>query len=336
MARQFIARRMACELVLLSLAMIFAVPAASAQTQDRDDEIVANLAGGRVIIHVAKDNNIIFAAIDNPVELGGIPPRVMELDSTHIGILFGASEWRSPADPQPIRLDRNFHRIGAPDRRYANPGEAEPDLETLGVAFLEKLRPLVTQLHHKIDIAPDEPLFELVIIGFAPDEYGAEVWTAEYRAQQEQIAARGQYWQTHILRPRFTQLYPPEKHQPRVLVEARYPAALKGPALMQLIQSNDPRIAQLRNSEPRFAKVAELIDHGQAQKAVPADSADFLRAVLPLIVGDAHFVLGTMEEQHGFEWIVPPDEPVEKTSKDDKDRPPEAPSLRRRPQQPHR
>ncbi|MEQ1354222.1 MAG: hypothetical protein ABLT11_09405, partial [Candidatus Acidiferrum sp.] len=59
------------------------------------------------------------------------------------------------------------------------------------------------------------------------------------------------------------------------------------------------------------------------------DAADFLRAALPLISSGHKFFLGTMEESHGFEWIVPPDEPVEKT--DDKSRPPSAPSLRRKP-----
>jgi len=47
--------------------------------------------------------------------------------------------------------------------------------------------------------------------------------------------------------------------------------------------------------------------------------------------------MGKMEEQAGFNWILPPEEPVEKAEKDkkdkeDKDRPPEAPSLRKRPQ----
>jgi hypothetical protein len=47
--------------------------------------------------------------------------------------------------------------------------------------------------------------------------------------------------------------------------------------------------------------------------------------------------MGKMEEQGGFDWIVPPEEPVEKRSKEEKakdeqDRPPEAPSLRKRPQ----
>lgn len=302
----------------------------SALAQGREDEIVANLAAGRVIVHVAKDS-IVFAAIDQPVEPNSIPPRVMALDSTHLGVLLGAAEWRIPADPKPVRLDRNFQRIGAKDPRYeAYSGEAEADLEALGVVFLEKLRPLVAQLHHKLDFPPDSPIFQLVIIGYAPQDYGPEVWLAEYHIEQEMIAARGEYWQTRVLRPRFTQLYPPEKRAPHTLVEVRYPADAKGTALSDLIRGNDPRISRLGSGEPRFAKVLENLRSGQAQKALPIDSADFLRALLPLIAGDAPFVLGTMGEQRGWDWLVPPEEPVEKTQ-EDKDRPPEAPSLRRKP-----
>jgi hypothetical protein len=308
--------------------------AAARQPQDLENEIVANLAGGRVIVHVTKDNVIVFAAIDNPVEAGSVPPRVADLDSTHVGVLLGASEWRLPADPKPIRLDRDFQRIGRRDPRNApDPNGAEPDLETLGVGFLETLRPLTAQLHHKIDIGSDEPLFEIVIIGFAPNHYGPEVWTVEYRIQQEQVGVRAEYWQTRILRPRFTQLYPPEKHAPRTIVEARYPSNVKAPpTVMEMIQGNDPRVAQLRNGEPRFGKVLEVVDRGQAQKAVSIDAQDFMRALLPLIAGKANFILGKMEEERGLDWIVPPEEPVDKTKKDDKDRPPDAPSLRKKPQ----
>ncbi|MCU1239361.1 MAG: hypothetical protein JWO71_87 [Candidatus Acidoferrum typicum] len=321
------------------LAFVCVHPKATAQLQAPEDEIVANLAGGRVIVHVARDGNIVFAAINQPVEAGGVPPRVLEVDSMHVAVLLGASEWRLPADPNPVRLDRNFERVRGRDPKYQyNADEAEPDLETIGVAVLEKLRPLTSQLHHKIDLPPDEPLLEMVLIGYAPNKYGPEVWTVEYRVQQEQVSTRGEYWQTRILRPRFTQLYPPEKHAPRMIVEARYPADLKAPTLMALIQGNDPAIAQLRGSDQRFAKVIEAVDKGQAQKAVPADAADFLRAVLPLIADKQTFILAKMEEQHGFDWIVPPDEPVEraKKSEEDKNRPPEAPSLRRKPTPPDR
>jgi hypothetical protein len=305
---------------------------AIAQSQEGESEIVANLAGGRVIIHVTKDEVIVFGAIDQPIEAGSAPPRVMQLDHSHIGVLLGASEWRSPADPKPVRLDKDYQRIGPRDPRYrGDPTEAEPDLETIGVSFLETLRPLASRLHHQIEIAGDEPLFEIVIIGFAPNHYGPEVWTVEYRVQQEQVGVRAEYWQTRILRPRFTQIYPPEKHAPRTIVEARYPASVKGPTVMEMIQGNDPRVAQLRSAEPQFAKVVETVDRGQAQKAVSADAADFLRALLPLIAGKSTFILGKMDDEHGLDWIVPPEEPVDKTQKEDKDRPPDAPSLRKRP-----
>jgi len=312
-------------LILCVVPVLVAMPVSG---QEREDEIVANLAGGRVIVHVARDA-IIFAAIDQPVERNSIPPRVMDLDATHIGVLLGASEWRVPADPKPIRLDRSFQRVGGKDSRYEDaPGEGEADLESMGIAFLEKLRPLVSQLHHKLDFPPDEALFQIVMIGYAPNDYGPEVWNVEYYVEQEEIATRGEFWQTRVLRPRFTQLYPPEKHAPRTLIESRYPGNAKGPTLYELIKGNDPRITPLAEHEPRFEKVLENLRAGQAQKAVPADSVDFLRAVLPLITDNQRFILGTMDER-GLKWVVPPDEPVEK-AEDDKNRPPDAPTLRKR------
>jgi hypothetical protein len=316
---------------------------AAAQSLQREDEIVASLAGGRVIVQVAKDNVIVFAAINQPVEKNSVPPRLLQLDAAHVGVLLGASEWQIPSAPDSVRLDRNYQSIvqSTNNQHYSlYPGQEAPDLETIGVAFLEKLRPLVAQLHHKLDFGSDDTLFELVILGFGPD-YGPEVWQVEYRIEQQQVAARGEYWQTRILRPRFTQLYPPEggKKAPHTLVEARYPpesadspapkTANNEPPLIALIQAGDSALTRLRSGDPKFAKVMDAIDHGQAQKASATDSADFLRAALPLIAGGNKFFLGTMEEQHGFDWIVPPDEPVEKT--DDKTRPPNAPSLRRKP-----
>jgi hypothetical protein len=316
-------------LCLFCLVCLVAFQISPAQDREGGNEIVANLAGGRVIVHVARDK-IVFAAIDQPVEPNSIPPRVLSIDSRHIGVLLGASEWRSPADPKPVRLDRDFPQVPGRNPHYAaDPEEVAPDLDVIGVAFLERLRPLVSQLHHKIEFKPDEALLEVVIIGFAPDDYGPEVWTLEYRIQQEEIATRGDFWQTRLLRPRFTQLYPPEKKAPKTLVEIRYPVSLPGPTLQQLIQGNDPELDNLSRGEPKFSKVMENIDRGQANKAVPEDATDFLRAALPLISEKAKFILGTMTEG-GFEWVVPPDEPVEK-AKEDKNRPPEAPTLHRKP-----
>lgn len=316
-------------LLLLFSAMLLAATPASAQ----EGEIVGNLAGGRVIIHVARDA-IIFAAIDRPMEATSIPPRVADIGPTHIGIFFGASEWQSPAQPKPIRLDRNIPdvRITGNQGYQATPGSGETDLEEIGVVFLEKLRPLVSQLHHKIDLKPDEPLLEIVLIGYAPQDYGPEVWLIEYRLEQESVSATSDFWQTHILRPRFTQLYPPEKHQPKTLVEFRFPPNLQEVPLAGLIQQNDPRISSLRTSDVKFAKVVEQIERGQANKSNSQDAADFLRAALPLLAGKSSFIEAQMGESGGFEWIVPPEEPMEKQKRaEDKNRPPEAPTLRRKP-----
>lgn len=314
-------------LMLAALSLVTSAPALA-----QEDEIVANLAGGRVIIQVAKDA-IIFGAIDHPLEAKSVPPRVAAIGPGHIGVFFGASEWQVPAQPMPIRLDRNIGdvRPSTNTSQYYRPqGSGDPDLELIGVAFLEKLRPLVAQLHHKFEIKPDEPLFEIVLIGYALN-YGPEVWLIDYSAEQESVGSRVEYWQTNVLRPRFTQLYPPEKHEPRTLIETRFPADLQAIPLLGLIQQNDPRIAHLRSSDEGISKVVELIEHGQANKANSQDAADFLRAALPILAGNTNFIEGKIAEDGGFDWIVPPQEPIEKHRAEDKNRPADAPSLMRKP-----
>jgi hypothetical protein len=328
------ANRYSVAALLCAVAALFlSSPAARAQEQ-REDEIVANLAGGRVIVHVSREL-ISFAVIDHLIEPNSRPPRVMSLDAAHVGVLFGAAEWQLAADPKPVRLDHDFARITKRDPRYqAHPDDAEPDLESIGVGFLERLRPLVGQLHTKLNYAAEDPIFEVIIIGYAPD-YGPEVWQMDYRIEQVELGARGKdYWQTRVLRPRFTQLYPPEgKKSPRTLVETSYPADLEGTGLNALILRDDPRIARIRAADPKFAKVLAEIAGGQAQKAAGPDSTNLLRAMVPLLAGDGRFVLGTIGESDGFEWVVPPEEPIEKAVPD-KDQPPEAPTLRRKPKPP--
>ena len=315
--------------VLLLIFILSAVVSMPASAQDKDDEIVATLTGGRVIIHATQES-VTFIALDEPIEAGSAPARVMSVDGRHVAVLLGSSEWRIPADPNPIRLDKGYTRPGTPDPRYQGSysGEAEADLEQMGVAFLEKLTPLAARLHHKLDFPPDQPLFELVVIGFGPRDYGPEVWTVEYRMTQTNITSRRDFWQTRVLRPRFEQIYPPEKHTPRKLVETCYPGACKGPSLQQLLEGNEPTLEKLAKSDVKLSKAVTLISNGQAQKAAREEANTFLRAAIPLIYPDRHFVMGTYEEEHGFRWTVPPDEPMERV-KQDKNHPTEAPSLRR-------
>src|SRR3984957_2397853 len=101
-------------LVLPLTAGVYAVTprarASEPQVQETEGEIVANLAGGRVIVHVAKDNLVLFATIDHPIETGAPPPPLLPPENPHIGILLGASEWREPAAPEPNRPDRGYQR----------------------------------------------------------------------------------------------------------------------------------------------------------------------------------------------------------------------------------
>src|SRR5438034_7812216 len=82
---------------LVCLVVCFFFAALPVWAQDREEEIVANLAGGRVIMHVARDT-IIFAAIDQPVEPHAIPPRVVGIDSGHIRSEEHTSELQSHSD----------------------------------------------------------------------------------------------------------------------------------------------------------------------------------------------------------------------------------------------
>jgi len=310
---------------LLLLFLLFLAPLAA-----QEDEIVANLAGGRAIILVTSDV-ILIGAIDHPLETKSVPPRLASIGPSHVGILFGASEWQIPAEPSPIRLDRDVPNIrAAVTWGYQPPGAGESDLEQIGIAFLEKLRPLASQLHHKIDLKPDEPLFQVVLVGYAPQGYGPEVWLIDYRIEQEPRGRSEEFWQTHILRPRFTQLYPPEKHAVRTFIETRYPADLAAVPLSGLIEQDDSQIARLRSSDARFAKFLEQVAHGHANKTNPQDAAAFLRAALPLLAGQEPFFLAQMGETEGFRWIVAPPEAAAKTPQD-KNRPADAPTLLRKP-----
>jgi hypothetical protein len=96
-------------MALLSAAAAL-LPFACYAQREHENEVVANLAGGRVVVQVSREL-ISFAVIDHPIETPShTPPRVLSLDATHVGVLFGAEEWEVASDPKPVRLDRNFMR----------------------------------------------------------------------------------------------------------------------------------------------------------------------------------------------------------------------------------
>ena len=65
------------------------------------EEIVANLAAGRVIVGVFKDG-IVIGSIENSIEIGSLTPPIVPINSRRAGVLLGASEFVSPSSRQVV------------------------------------------------------------------------------------------------------------------------------------------------------------------------------------------------------------------------------------------
>jgi hypothetical protein len=306
---------------LCAVAAALSALAAPGQEQSAA-EIVVNLAAGRVDVCVAK-GALFMAATDEKVEPGSHPPELMALGDGRMGVLLGAVEWIRPGTGNPtVRLDAELGRLmreAGPLNSGGNGGQQATDIETIGIALLEQIRGVATNFHHKIDLDPNEPLVELVLADFQ-DDYGFEVWVLDYRIQQEALG--NGYYETRVLRPAYTQLYPPEKGQPRTLMEVRYPPEIKGPTLLELLKENDPRMQKVRASSSLIFEATGHLLEGDSPKAHPDDIGAFLRAALPAVhPPDTRLAVAELTELKEFSWLVEPTEPHPATPSGETDAP---------------
>ena len=190
------------------------------------EEVVANLAAGRVVVAVVKDA-ILIATVENPFEAQTHPPVPVPLSGERAGVILGAVDWFSPSSKVQIaRLDHDLPRLHGrvkpqgPRLLAGEEGSEATDIEFVGEGLNDRLNEVVKTLHAKMDLAEGEPLVELVIADFIPG-YGPEVWHVDYSI--EQFPQRGDFWETRIPRPRYLQDWPPEKNQPHTLLEFDYP-----------------------------------------------------------------------------------------------------------------
>lgn len=312
----------------------FPPPAVRAQ-DNSSQEVAVNLAEGRVIICAAKDG-IVVATADAHSEPGSHQPVVIALSALRAGVLLGAVEWIRPeSSDKPIRLDSELERIaGAALNTSGRPkySDAATDIESIGVALLERVREVAGQLHHKINMGEDEPLLRLVLVDYVPD-YGPEAWTVDYHIRQD--ALTNDYWRTRVLRPSYSQVYPPEKGQPRTLIEVRYPPANRAtaePELLDLLRQNDPRLARLRLANETLTKSVAFVAGGESQKSVAASDADFLRAALPVVTPpETKLTMALIDFDRGFKWLIQPPASATPAPANEKPREPDAPTLRRKP-----
>jgi hypothetical protein len=325
---------------LLVMACVAAVPAPLPAQQEQSGEVAATLAAGRVIFCVTK-TGIVVAVAQESVEKGSREPAVVAVSSRRVGVLLGAVEWNTTAKgATPVRLDAELPTVaGNATRRSGNKNIDEPnEIEEIGIGMLETLRPLVDQIHHKLDIAPDESLVELLLADYVED-YGPEIWRLQYRVRQESLG--NDYWSTRVLRPAYTQLYPPEKGQPRTFVEVQYPEKLSQARLLDRLGRHDPAMEAPRSASPELTKAIGLVTGGSSDKADAAPVINFLRAVTPIVSEpaagpsaasgarkDDRIVMALLDAARGFQWVVAPEEKLPAPT-ETKPEEPGAPSLRK-------
>lgn len=298
-------------------------------------EVAVNLAEGRVVICAAKDG-IIVATIDAHSQPDSPPAGVVALGGSRAAVMMGAVEWVHPESKDaPARLDAEFPRLAAAALHsplQQKNADSASDIEAVGVAVLERLRVLAGQLHNKIGVSEEEPLLRIVLVDYV-EGYGPEAWTLDYHIRQEELAA--DYWQTRVLRPSYTQLYPPDKGQPHTLIEVRYPPenrAKDEPELLDLLRQNDARLSGIRASNPIVAKSVASVSDGQSQKSIAAADVEFLKSALHAIVPQQSQVsMANVDFEKGFQWILEPPRSAAPPPAEAKPQEPGAPSLLHKP-----
>lgn len=298
------------------------------------EETVASLAAGRVVIAVVK-GAILVGTVENPIEVETRPPTPVPLAGDRFGIVLGAVDWSSPSTHEQFaRLDQELPRLRGrlvadnPHLQSAQGGAEATDIEAIGQGVLERLDQVAQNLHSQVDLPDDEPLVQLILAGYLPG-YGPEVWLLSYAMKQQE--EQNEFWTTRVLRPSYIQTYPPEKKQPRNLVEFQYPPST-GPTLLDLLRQNDPRLSAIASSDPTLAAAASKFLAGETDKVSLVDATQFLRASLNAISPPrARQVMASLTEDTGLSWILPPP-PEPARPGQQKQRPAGAPSLLQEPQ----
>jgi hypothetical protein len=291
-------------------------------------EVVANLAAGRVVIAVVKDA-ILVGTLEDPIEVHTLPPTPVLLSSERFGVFLGPVDWWSPPSQREIgELNQELphlhtYAVSTPPHLGQSQGGDQPyEIEITGGSLQQRLNALAQSLHGQLDWPPNEPFAQLIVADYFAG-YGPEIWQLSYRIEQEQ--QDGDFWTSAIDPPTYLQFWPPEKGQPRTLVEFDYPSRNAPPTVLQLLQQKDPRVERVVQSDPAMGEVAQHFLDGTCNKVRAADATQFLRSLLDAIAPPhARETVGILHPETGFSWILapPPEEPIHREN-----RPPGAPTL---------
>jgi hypothetical protein len=317
-------------LILCAAILIVVPPRATAQsdTDSANGEVIANLAAGHVVIAVVKDA-ILVGTVENPIETHTLPPTPVLLASERFGVFLGPVDWWSPPSQREIaQLNQELPRLHAyavstpPHLGQSQGGDQPFEIEITGESLHQRLNELAALLHNPLNLPPNEAFAQLIVADYFAG-YGPEIWQLSYTVDQEQQS--GDYWTTRVERPAYLQFWPPEKSQPRTLVEFDYPSKNAPPSLLELLRQQDPRVQRVVESDATMRDVAQHFLDGTSNKVQAADATQFLRAVLDAIAPPrARQTVGILHPDTGFSWILapPPEAPIHREN-----RPPGAPTL---------
>ena len=323
-------------LAILGALNWFAFPSrAMAQEQPEGGEIVANLCAGRVVIGVAKDG-IVVATLENPIEPDTKPPMIVPVSDQRVAILLGAADWWLPDENRELaRIYSELPNLQSGQGRPRGPrldptnsagggaGSEATDIEQIAQGVRGRLSFVADHIHGNLKLDDGEPLLQLILVDYARD-YGPEVWLVKYTVDQE--PEQGDFWQTRVLQPHYTQLWPPEKDQPRGLVEVSWPPQ---PTFESLIGGGNARVTQAIAGTQGMQQVSAAIFDGQIQKQSAVDVAQFLRTCLEAAkVPNARMIEVEVNAKRGVGWFVRPPAEMQATGSE-KARPAGAPSLRK-------
>lgn len=295
---------------------------------NQNGEVVADLAAGRVVIAVVK-GAILVGTLENPIEVHTQPPTPVLLSSERFGVYLGPVNWWSPPEQDEIAaLNQELPRMRTyavampPHLGQSKGGDQPSEIEIIGQSLQQRLNQLVESLHGPLNLPAGEPFAQLIVVDYFAG-YGPEVWQLSYKIAQEEQSDN--FWTSGIERPTYLQFYPPEKGQPRTLVEFDYPAHNPPLSVLDLLRQQDPQVQRVVDSAPGMREVAQHFLDGSSNKVRAADATQFLRAVLDAIAPPhARETVGILHPDTGFSWILapPPEKPIHRGN-----RPPGAPTL---------
>jgi hypothetical protein len=154
--------------------------AAQAVSDSPQEEIVANLAAGRVVIAVVKDA-ILVGTIENPIEAQTRPPIPVPLGSRRVGVILGTVDWFSPsAQTDLARLEKELPHLRSqnvaetPHLRQGQVGAEATDIESIGLGLRDRLNQVAKLLHANIHLPPGKPVVQLIVADYIKG-YGREL-----------------------------------------------------------------------------------------------------------------------------------------------------------------